>query len=46
MAIAESVPIALKPEGLSFAEAATLSFGASTALHFLDVAAVARGTGC
>ena len=41
--VAESGPIALKPDGLSFAEAATLSFGGSTALHFLDVAAVAPG---
>jgi NADPH:quinone reductase-like Zn-dependent oxidoreductase len=41
--VAETGPIALKPDGLSFAGAATLSFGGSTALHFLDVAAVAPG---
>ncbi|MBW8296119.1 NAD(P)-dependent alcohol dehydrogenase [Sphingopyxis sp.] len=41
--VAVSGRITLKPEGLSFAEAATLSFGGSTALHFLDVAAVAPG---
>jgi NADPH:quinone reductase-like Zn-dependent oxidoreductase len=41
--VAETGPIAPKPEALSFAEAATLSFGGSTALHFLDVAAVAPG---
>lgn len=41
--VAESGPIALKPEGLGFAEAATLSFGGCTALHFLDVAAAAPG---
>lgn len=41
--VAETGPIALKPEGLSFANAATLCFGGSTALHFLEVAAVAPG---
>lgn len=41
--IAEAGPIAPKPDGLSFAEAATLSFGGSTALDFLDVAAVTSG---
>ncbi|WP_137752972.1 NAD(P)-dependent alcohol dehydrogenase [Sphingopyxis sp. L1A2A] len=41
--VAEAGPIAPKPEGLSFAKAATLCFGGSTALHFLDVAAVAPG---
>lgn len=41
--IAENGPIALKPEGLSYAKAATLCFGGSTALHFLDAAAVATG---
>jgi len=41
--IAATGPIARKPDGLSFAEAATLCFGGSTALHFLEVAAVAPG---
>lgn len=41
--VAEKGPIALKPDGLSFVDAATLCFGGSTALHFLDVAAVAPG---
>ena len=41
--VAETGPIARKPEMLSFAKAATLCFGGSTALHFLDVAAVAAG---
>lgn len=41
--VAEAGPIAPKPEGLSFAQAATLSFGGSTALHFLEVAKVAPG---
>ncbi|WP_428627353.1 NAD(P)-dependent alcohol dehydrogenase [Sphingopyxis sp.] len=41
--VAETGPIANKPDGLSFAEAATLCFGGSTALHFLDVAAVLPG---
>lgn len=41
--IGEAGPIAPKPDGLSFAEAATLSFGGSTALDFLDVAAVTSG---
>ncbi|WP_194955337.1 NAD(P)-dependent alcohol dehydrogenase [Sphingopyxis solisilvae] len=41
--VAEAGPIAPKPDGLSFAAAATLSFGGSTALHFLDAAAVATG---
>ena len=34
-AVAEDGPVALKPENLSFEEAASLSFGGSTALHFL-----------
>lgn len=34
----EDGPLALKPERLSFEEAASLSFGASTALHFLGKA--------
>lgn len=41
--VAEAGPIAPKPDGLSFAAAATLSFGGSTALDFLDVAAVTSG---
>lgn len=41
--IAEAGPIAPKPDGLSFAEAATLSFGGSTALDFLNVAAMTSG---
>lgn len=41
--VAESGPIALKPDELGFAEAATLSFGGCTALHFFDVAAAAPG---
>ncbi|WP_439567350.1 NAD(P)-dependent alcohol dehydrogenase [Sphingopyxis sp.] len=41
--IAETGPIAPKPEGLSFAKAATLCFGGSTALDFLAVAAVEPG---
>ena len=41
--VAETGPIARKPDGLSFAKAATLCFGGSTALHFLEVAAVAPG---
>ena len=41
--VAETGPIALKPDDLSFAKAATLCFGGSTALHFIDVAAVASG---
>lgn len=41
--MAEAGPIAPKPDGLSFVEAATLSFGGSTALDFLAVAAVAFG---
>jgi NADPH:quinone reductase-like Zn-dependent oxidoreductase len=42
-AVAEDSPIALKPENLSFEEAATLSFGGSTALHFLGRAQIKRG---
>lgn len=34
-ALAEDGPLALKPENLSFEEAASLPFGGSTALHFL-----------
>lgn len=40
--VAETGPIATKPESMSFANAATLCFGGSTALHFIDVAAVSR----
>lgn len=36
--------MAHKPANLSFAEAASLSFGASTALHFLNAAKVGPGT--
>lgn len=39
--IAEAGPIAPMPDRLSFAAAATLSFGGSTALDFLAIAAVA-----
>ena len=42
-AVAEDGPIALKPENLSFEEAASLSFGGSTALHFLRKAAIKAG---
>lgn len=41
--VAEAGPIAPKPDSLSFAKAATLCFGGSTALHFLEVAAVSPG---
>jgi NADPH:quinone reductase-like Zn-dependent oxidoreductase len=36
--------IALKPANLTHSEAAGLSFGGSTALHFLNAAGVGRGT--
>ena len=36
--------IARKPDGLTFDQAASLCFGASTALHFLDKAGVGPGT--
>ncbi|MFT3810871.1 MAG: NAD(P)-dependent alcohol dehydrogenase [Micropepsaceae bacterium] len=36
-------PVARKPDNLSFEEAATLSFGGSTALHYLRKAAVRPG---
>lgn len=39
----EDGPIAPKPERLSFAEGASLCFGASTALHFLQKAGAKRG---
>lgn len=42
-AIAEDAPIALKPGNLSFDEAATLSFGGSTAMHFLRRANLKSG---
>ena len=42
-AIAEDGPVALKPENLSFEEAASLSFGGSTALHFLRRADIRAG---
>ena len=41
--IAENGPVVLKPETLSFAEAASLSFGGSTALDFLRKAKVKAG---
>lgn len=41
--IAEDGPVALKPERLSFEEAASLPFGASTAMHFLGKADLRRG---
>lgn len=39
----ENGPLAIKPEGLSFEEAASLPFGASTALHFLGKAKLKAG---
>jgi NADPH:quinone reductase-like Zn-dependent oxidoreductase len=42
-AMAEDGPIALKPERLSFEEAASPSFGGSTALHFLRKADIKHG---
>jgi NADPH:quinone reductase-like Zn-dependent oxidoreductase len=42
-AIAEDGPIALKPANLSLEEAVALSFGGSTALHFLERAHLQRG---
>jgi NADPH:quinone reductase-like Zn-dependent oxidoreductase len=42
-AVAEDSPLALKPENLSFEEAAALSFGGSTALYFLERAQMTRG---
>lgn len=42
-AMKETAPIALKPAKLSFEEAASLSFGGSTALHFLRKAAIKPG---
>lgn len=36
-------PVALKPAGLSWEEAAALSFGGTTALHFLTAGKVQRG---
>src|SRR5688500_3711761 len=42
-AVAQDGPIALKPENLSFEEAATLSFGGSTALYYLEKARIKRG---
>ena len=41
--IAENGPVVLKPETLSFAEAASLSFGGNTALDFLRKAKVKAG---
>lgn len=38
-----SGPVALIPEGLSFAEAAALSFGGVTALHFFRIGGLKRG---
>ncbi len=42
-AVTEDGPVALKPENLSFEEAASLSFGGSTALHFLRKADIKAG---
>jgi NADPH:quinone reductase-like Zn-dependent oxidoreductase len=42
-AMREDGPIALKPEKLSFEEAASISFGGTTALHFLRKANVRPG---
>jgi NADPH:quinone reductase-like Zn-dependent oxidoreductase len=41
--VAEDGPVAQKPENLSFEEAASLSFGGSTALHFLRKADIKAG---
>lgn len=41
--IREDGPVALKPDGLSWEEAAALLFGGTTALHSLRVAKVQRG---
>lgn len=41
--LAEDGPVALKPENLSFEEAASLCFGGSTALHFLRKGQVKPG---
>ena len=41
--VPENGPIALKPDNLSFEEAATLCFGGSTALHFLRAAKANAG---
>jgi NADPH:quinone reductase-like Zn-dependent oxidoreductase len=42
-AMPENSPIALKPEKLSFEEAASLSFGGTTALHYLRKADIKPG---
>ena len=42
-AVAEDAPVARKPENLSFEEAASLSFGGSTALHYLRKANIEAG---
>lgn len=41
--VAEDGPMAPKPDGLSFEEAASLSFGGATALHFLRQAGIRAG---
>ena len=41
--VAGDGPVALKPENLTFEEAASLSFGGSTALHFLRKAGLKAG---
>ena len=41
--LSEDAGIARKPEGLSFEEAASLSFGGSTALHYLRKAKIQEG---
>ena len=42
-AVAEDSGIALKPQNLSFDEAATLSFGGSTGIYFVDKAQIRAG---
>ncbi len=41
--VAENGPVAIKPDNLTFEEAASLSFGGSTALHFLRKAGIKAG---
>lgn len=43
LTVREDAHVAAKPEHLSFAEAAALSFGGATALYFLEKAALQRG---
>ncbi len=42
-AVSEDSPVELKPESLSFEEAASLSFGGMTALHYLRKAGIKPG---